>query len=192
MRRNTVLNSRAPTPLYHLYYSDQVGSGISTVFRGREFQRGHGIGSIFSGLFRLAKPLFMRGAKAVGKQALRTGGHILDDLANGADFKDAFSKRLGEGGSELVKTAKRKLDEFQSGNGYKAKRRRIGTSCKRRVKRTTSKKKAKKQQKVKGRKLKRGKFTAKFGTAPTSRKPRKTKRTTKKKVNSKLAYNDIF
>jgi len=60
--------SRQP---YLVYFKHQSGSRM-TVFRGREYQRGHGMGSMFSGLFRLVKLLLMRGAEVVGKQELQS------------------------------------------------------------------------------------------------------------------------
>ena len=45
-------------------------------------QRGHGLGSFLSGLFRLFRLLLWSGMKAVGRETLRTGGRILSDLAD--------------------------------------------------------------------------------------------------------------
>jgi hypothetical protein len=42
-------------------------------------QRGNGIGSFFRGLFRFVKPLLYSGARAVGKEALKTGSNIITD-----------------------------------------------------------------------------------------------------------------
>ena len=44
-------------------------------------QRGNGIGSFFRGLFRFVKPLYS-GAKAIGKEALKTGSNIITDMLN--------------------------------------------------------------------------------------------------------------
>jgi hypothetical protein len=43
-------------------------------------QRGYGIGSFFRGLSRFVKTLLCSGAKAVGKEALRSDSNILTDL----------------------------------------------------------------------------------------------------------------
>jgi hypothetical protein len=43
-------------------------------------QRGNGIGSFLRGLFRFVKPLLYSGAKAIGKEALKTGSYILTDI----------------------------------------------------------------------------------------------------------------
>ena len=57
------------------------------------------IGSFFRGFFRFVKPLFYSGAKAVGKEALKTGSHIITDILNkepeqpvGAIFKNRFGE----------------------------------------------------------------------------------------------------
>jgi hypothetical protein len=46
------------------------------VFAGRRYQRGHGLGSIFGGLFKAAMPLLKKGAKTLGREALKTGLNI--------------------------------------------------------------------------------------------------------------------
>jgi len=65
-------------------------------------QRGNGIGSFFRGLFRFVKPLLYSGAKAVGKEALKTGSNIITDILNkepeqlvGNIFKTRFSEAKG-------------------------------------------------------------------------------------------------
>jgi hypothetical protein len=65
---------------YTRYYVNQSGggSGIGPVYRAIFMvQRGKGLGSFFRGLFRFVKPLLYSGAKAVGKEALKTGSNII-------------------------------------------------------------------------------------------------------------------
>ena len=69
------------------YYLHQVGrgwhGGIGPIYLVPPFlQRGHGLGSFLSGLFRVVRPVLWRGIKAVGRDTLRTGGRILSDLAD--------------------------------------------------------------------------------------------------------------
>jgi hypothetical protein len=52
--------------LGHDYYKPQAGKGYP-VFAGRRYQRGHGLGSIFGGLFKAAMPLLKKGAKTLGR-----------------------------------------------------------------------------------------------------------------------------
>jgi hypothetical protein len=89
---------------YTLYYVNQSGGGeIGPVYRDSfGVQRGNGIGSFFRGLFRFVKPLLYSGGKAVGKEALKTGSHIITDILNkepeqpvGNIFKNRFSEANG-------------------------------------------------------------------------------------------------
>jgi len=56
------------------YYMNQAGGGAIPYYIG-SIQKGHGIGSIFSSLLRIAtpliKPLLIRGAKAGGRAILK-------------------------------------------------------------------------------------------------------------------------
>ena len=74
--------------MYETYYLNQAGNGYP-VFAGSRMQRGHGLGSIFSGLFKAATPLLKRGAKALGKQALSTGMELASDLIEGKKIEDS-------------------------------------------------------------------------------------------------------
>ena len=76
---------------YEDYYLNQSGNGMS-VFQGARMQRGHGLGSFLSGLFRNAWPLIQTGAKAFGKQFLRTGLQIANDVADGQELKESEQK----------------------------------------------------------------------------------------------------
>ena len=89
---------------YTRYYVNQSGGGeIGPVYRASfRMQRGNGIGSFFRGLFRFVKPLLYSGAKAVGKEALKTGSHIMTDILNkepeqplGDIFRSRFSEAKG-------------------------------------------------------------------------------------------------
>ena len=79
------------TKAYHDYYIHQAGKGYP-VFAGRRYQRGHGFGSIFGGLFKAAMPLLKRGAKTLGREALQTGLNIAGDVVQGRNIKQAGSR----------------------------------------------------------------------------------------------------
>jgi hypothetical protein len=53
----------------------QAGKGYP-VFAERRYQRGHGLGSIFGGLFKAAMPLLKKGAKTLEREVLKTGLNI--------------------------------------------------------------------------------------------------------------------
>ena len=73
---------------YDDYYARQVG-GALPYFTGACVQRGHGFGSLFSGLLRTVAPLIRRGAFALGKRALTTGAQIAGDVVAGKNVKKA-------------------------------------------------------------------------------------------------------
>ena len=106
---------------YIAYYENQVGSGgvIEHFYQGSPYQRGHGIGSFLGGLFRRALPILSRGLKAVGKEALRSGVRVLDDVAGeNMDFKDSLRTRLGESAMNLKRKARENIDHLMEGDGY--------------------------------------------------------------------------
>jgi hypothetical protein len=81
--------------MYEDYYLKQSGSGLP-VFQGSRGQRGHGIGSILSGLFRTAMPILKRGLTFFGKEALRTGANIANDVADGQTLGNSAKRRIWE------------------------------------------------------------------------------------------------
>lgn len=87
----------ASRSMYEDYYMTQCGNGIPGVFAGARNQRGHGLGSMLSGLFRRAMPIIKRGLKVFGKQALRTGANIANDVASGHEFSTSAKTRMKEG-----------------------------------------------------------------------------------------------
>jgi len=67
------------------YYIHQAGcgknNGIGSVYATPlVLQRGYGIGSFLSGLWRVVRPILWSGAKALGQETLCTGGDILTDI----------------------------------------------------------------------------------------------------------------
>ncbi|KAF4520552.1 hypothetical protein B566_EDAN008751 [Ephemera danica] len=97
--------------------------GISTIvlhFRKvtNRIQKGEGLGSFLSNIFRTVLPLFKSGAKAVGKQALSTGVGLLKDALNGKPVKESFRNRVTEAGQNLTNKAATKVEQMV-GNGYK-------------------------------------------------------------------------
>jgi len=108
------------------YYINQAGNGISNYFSGSNFQRGygslkgHGLGGFLGGLFRTILPFLKSGAAAVGREALRTGSHILADAASGeVPLAASVQNHTKEATSNLMQ----KLNAKLSGTGIKRKRR---------------------------------------------------------------------
>ena len=71
---------------YNEYYACQAG-GALPYFAGAQYQRGHGLGTLFGGLLRGAMPLIKRGAVAFGRGALKSGVRIADDVMSGQIIK---------------------------------------------------------------------------------------------------------
>ncbi|KAG8239543.1 hypothetical protein J437_LFUL019262 [Ladona fulva] len=101
---------------------NQAGKGISNVYSGVEYQRGHGIGSFLGGIFRSALPILSRGAKAVGKEILRTGVHLLGDVAQNKPIRESVLRRVDEAGDNLKRKAVDSIDKLMKGAGYKKRR----------------------------------------------------------------------
>ena len=82
----------AQKSLFTDYYVNQAGGSLP-VFQGSRSQRGHGFGSVLSGLFRSAVPMLKR----IGKQALTTGAYIASDMLGGKKFDEAAKTRVRQG-----------------------------------------------------------------------------------------------
>ena len=110
---------------YTRYYVNQNGGcgEIAPVYRASfRLQRVNGIGYFFRGLFRFVKHLLYSGAKAVGKEALKTGSHIITDFLNKEmeqPVGDIFKNRFGEAKNNLQGKIKNMTG---SGLGLKRKR----------------------------------------------------------------------
>ena len=89
---------------YHDYYLHQAGKGYP-VYAGSRYQRGHGLGSIFGGLIKAAMPLLKKGAKTLGREALKTGLDIVGDAVEGKNIKEAATSRLTSTGKTLLQKA---------------------------------------------------------------------------------------
>src|SRR4051812_34536906 len=82
----------AQKSLFTDYYVSQAGGSLP-VFQGSRGQRGHGFGSVLSGLFRSAVPMLKR----IGKQALTTGAYIASDMLGGKKFDESARSRVRQG-----------------------------------------------------------------------------------------------
>ncbi|GFX97562.1 uncharacterized protein F54H12.2 [Trichonephila clavipes] len=80
---------------YENFFIDQAGNGLS-YYQSQSFQKGYGIGGWFKRLFRSALPFLSRGAKSVGKEVLRTGAQIANDLLEGRNLQESAKERAKE------------------------------------------------------------------------------------------------
>ncbi len=77
-------------------------------FKGYAFQRGSGIGSLFSGLLRVLLPVAKTAGKAIGRQAIKSGAHIASDILDGRNAQEAIMARGKTGAKKLVRRAAKK------------------------------------------------------------------------------------
>ena len=103
------------------HYADQIGNGLPH-YQGMSFQKGYGIGGFFAKLFRSAMPFLVRGAKTVGKEALRTGTLIANDVLSGENFKESAKTRAKAAGKTLAKKAVKKASDMIGHGKFKRKR----------------------------------------------------------------------
>lgn len=90
--------------MYEDYYTSQSGNG-HPIYQGAPGQRGHGLGSMLSGLFRSALPMIKRGLAHFGRQALKTGLEVANDVADGQSFGVSARQRIPDGIKRFVSTA---------------------------------------------------------------------------------------
>ena len=110
----------ASRDMYLDYYTRQRGDGMMPVFVGAPYQRGHGLGSILSGLFSKIVPFFRTNGRRIVSNLLRTGVDVATDvLEKKRGFTDAVKERVPEG----IKRTAQDID-WQSGSGIAKRRRR--------------------------------------------------------------------
>ena len=94
------------------------------IYRGRRYQRGHGLGSLFRSIARIAVPVLKRTAvpalkrlgksalKNIGREALTSGRDLASDVISGRPIKEAVKARGKEG---IDRTLQRVLDRVEEG-----------------------------------------------------------------------------
>ena len=69
------------------FYKNYNPESPIRIYAGSRYQRGHGLGNIFSNILQAAIPVVKKGALALGKTALQTGINIARDSINGKKMK---------------------------------------------------------------------------------------------------------
>ena len=87
--------------MYEDYYVKQAGSGLP-VFSGASFQKEYRIGSVFGSIGRVVLPLRKSRAKAVGKEALKSGTQFLGDILEENNVKQAAATRAKAAGKICI------------------------------------------------------------------------------------------
>lgn len=91
--------------------SVQYGRGVGIGgFRGKQFQRGHGLGSVLGSLFKAILPVAKKVGKTVGKEALRTTAHVAADALSGEDVGESFQRRGKASAAKLLSKGVRKIE----------------------------------------------------------------------------------
>lgn len=104
---------------YESYYLNQAGSGVSHIYAGGRFQRGHGVGSFLKGVFRGLIPFLTAAGRAVAGEAAEAGANILSDVASGsAPLGESVKRHAHTAGERLQASMKRKASQLR-GAGYK-------------------------------------------------------------------------
>lgn len=184
------------------YFNSQIGSGgspvqtgINRVYIGTPYQRGSGIGSFLGGLFRSILPIFTRGAKAVGKEAWRTGINVLSDVAlNKAPVKESLRTHARESVGNLKRKAEDQLDKYlMEGSGYKYKHPALSSHLLNTLG-TLSTKHRKKQKKNIAKSKKKNKKNSKLKSKVSKKNPKKKKAQKRKKKKNRVSNKviDIF
>lgn len=83
---------------YTRYYIHQIGSGGSDdqflqVRIPRVYQRGRGVGGIFSSIWRFIQPLLKSGATHLTKELIETGSDILKGVGDNKPIKSILADR---------------------------------------------------------------------------------------------------
>lgn len=106
--------------VYVKYYSNQIGgrgANFGNLYRvSTKVQKGRGIGSIFSGLFRFLKPHLLSGLNAVKDEALRVGGEIMQNIGQ-KPIKELLREKGVEGLHNLTAKAVDKMKKTMAGGG---------------------------------------------------------------------------
>ena len=103
------------------HFLRQQRGGNITGYRGARFQRGYGIGGIFKSLARYAIPLFLQGAKVVGKRALQAATEVGQDVLRGKNVRVSAKTHGGEVVKDFAEKGARPLLR-QTGHGSKRRR----------------------------------------------------------------------
>jgi hypothetical protein len=154
------MNRQDEVQLLSQYYFDQaLQNGSGGVYQGVLYQRGHGIGSFLSGLFRMVLPMLKQTGSAVGRELLKNASNVLADTDNNISFGDSLKTR----GLQSVANAGRRLFSEMSGSGYNTNQLGIPVphSTSGRKRRKTSSKRKKKTSKPKAKKVPRKKTSKK-------------------------------
>ena len=103
------------------YYTNQAitGSGAGTYYKGRIFSRGHGINSILSSVFKLAKPLLKKTGRYIAKKGVRGLSDIASDIIEGSTPRQAIKRRAGLAFEDIKKEFRNSINRSVTPSAYR-------------------------------------------------------------------------
>ena len=72
------------------------------MFQGSKTQKGFGLGGLLGGILKSAMPLIKQGAKTLGREALRAGVGITQDVLEGRNLRTSAKSGLKRAGRSLT------------------------------------------------------------------------------------------
>lgn len=177
------MNSLEEAEILTNYYLNQAGQG-GVIFDGSIYQKGHGIGSFLSGLFRSVMPILRNTGLSFSRELIKGANSALDKI----DQKKASVKNAVKEGAKIMLNNIKNPDPLGkiTGEGYKStvKKKGASHSRKKRSKGTTKAvKRRKKSEKGVGRRVKNKKKTKKKKKTSTA-----SKRSKLAKIRNLLQY----
>jgi hypothetical protein len=116
--------------------------GVGPIYRASyKVQRGSGIGSYLGGLFRIIRPLFIKGLKTVGRETLKTAGNVLTDIS--------LKKPEEKIGNIVKKNVQQTVDRHMQQGGGLLKRKRSIIDLKRKIKKKKAQSSLRRRRRVK-------------------------------------------
>jgi hypothetical protein len=159
------------------------------------YAQGQGLGSVFRGVLHFLTPLIKSGSKAVGKELLRSGTELLENMDTQTPMKDLLKRQSNKALSNLRMSALDKIKSFQSGQGLRAIKRKDIDFDQFITSMNPRSNKGKFALKIKPRKIEKRResiaSTSSEKRVKTGKKPKSKKKTKSKKVANKKAF-DIF
>lgn len=185
------MNSLEEAELLTNYYLNQAGQG-SVIFDGAIYQKGYGIGSFLSGLFRSVMPILRNTSLSLGRELVKGANMLLDGIE---EKKTSVKNAVKEGAKTVLKNIQNPDPLAKiSGGGYKSslKKRKTAHSNKNssKGKSTSRQKRKKKSEKGVGQRIK--KKSKKKKKKKNTKKPRKADSASKRikltKIRNLLQY----
>lgn len=114
-----------PQRIQHGLGLAHIGARYKPPVLAYRHQRGGGIGAIFGGLLKYLTPYVKSGLRTVGREVLRSGTNVLQDLMdnrrnnnnNQTTFREIVKNRGGESLNTLTEKGLKKLKEIQEQSG---------------------------------------------------------------------------